>query len=141
MVSLLDVNVLVALAWPSHMHHERAHAWFGEHSRDGWATCPITQCGFVRVSSNPAVFRDAVTPSEAASLLSAMASHRSHSFWPDSVSFFEPPVTATAITGYRQVTDFYLVRLASSNGGRVATFDSGLRMHAERDDLVSVIGV
>lgn len=54
MVALLDVNVLVALFDPAHVHHDAAHAWFGEHCAQGWATCALTENGLVRVLSNPA---------------------------------------------------------------------------------------
>jgi predicted nucleic acid-binding protein len=50
---LLDTNLLIALAWPQHVHHGEAHAWFGKVARGAWATCPITQLGFIRISSNP----------------------------------------------------------------------------------------
>ena len=54
-VSLLDVNVLLALAWPTHVHHLAAHRWFAENHDAGWATCPLTQLGFVRLAMQPAV--------------------------------------------------------------------------------------
>ncbi|MBD3241635.1 MAG: VapC toxin family PIN domain ribonuclease [Chitinivibrionales bacterium] len=126
MVSLLDVNVLVALAWPNHLHHDRAHEWFGAHSHEGWATCPVTQCGFVRVSSNPAVFRDAVMPVDAARVLAAMTSHRHHRFWPCDLPFSDAvSACAGTLTGHRQVTDCYLLGLAVQRGGRLVTFDGG----------------
>jgi predicted nucleic acid-binding protein len=65
---LLDVNVLLALAWPSHEFHASAHHWWiGSGKR--WATCALTELGFIRLSSNPSFTRDAVTPYEAAALL------------------------------------------------------------------------
>ena len=62
MVRLLDINLLIALAWPSHVHHRQAHAWFAENAPSGWATCPFTQCGFVRISSNPQIIPEADSP-------------------------------------------------------------------------------
>jgi uncharacterized protein len=38
---LLDVNVLVALLDPAHLHHDAAHAWFEVKREGGWATCPF----------------------------------------------------------------------------------------------------
>jgi toxin-antitoxin system PIN domain toxin len=78
--ALLDTNVLLALAWPNHQHHAAAHAWFAQNASTGWATCALTQLGFVRLSSNPAYTRSSVTPSEAASLLHEMTVHPSHDF-------------------------------------------------------------
>jgi predicted nucleic acid-binding protein len=59
MISLLDVNVLIALAWPNHIHHRLASRWFDRNRKSGWATCPLTQSGFVRVSSNAHILSDA----------------------------------------------------------------------------------
>jgi uncharacterized protein len=44
-VSLLDVNVLIALIDPAHEFHGSAHAWFKRNRQNGWATCPITENG------------------------------------------------------------------------------------------------
>jgi toxin-antitoxin system PIN domain toxin len=69
MICLLDVNLLVALAWPNHVHHAAALGWFRRNQATGWATCPLTQSGFVRVSSNSAMVSDARSPQEAIQLL------------------------------------------------------------------------
>ena len=61
-VGLLDANMLIALAWPSHVHHREAHEWFAANQSAGWATCPLTRCAFVRVSSNPKIIPEAVVP-------------------------------------------------------------------------------
>jgi len=53
--ALLDVNVLVALAWPTHLHHEPAHHWFHRRRINGWATCTLTQIAFVRLSCQPSI--------------------------------------------------------------------------------------
>jgi hypothetical protein len=42
MTALLDVNVLIALGWPDHVHHAAARHWFGQSCSNGWATTPIT---------------------------------------------------------------------------------------------------
>jgi len=81
MVSLLDVNVLLALAWPNHQHHRLAEDWFLSHARGGWATCCLTELGFVRLSSNPAYSRDAVSPADAIELLAELREAGKHHFW------------------------------------------------------------
>jgi toxin-antitoxin system PIN domain toxin len=127
MVRLLDLNVLVALAWPSHIFHDAAHRWFGAHAARGWATCPMTQCGFVRLSSNRAIIPYAVSPKEAVKLLAEMTSHKGHRFWPDDIPFHEVQRHSfRLLLGHRQVTDAYLAALAHRHGGRLATFDKGL---------------
>lgn len=124
MTFLLDLNLLIALAWPSHIHHDPAHAWFEREASPGWATCPLTQLGFVRLSSNPAFTSDAVSPTEALSLLKGITAMDGHEFWSDDVDC----VSATfadgmRITGHRQVTDAYLISLARARSGCLATLD------------------
>lgn len=121
---LLDTNVLVALLWPSHVHHTVAVKWFTRHRPEGWASCPLTQSGFVRIVSNPAFSRDAVTPREAASLLLANTGASDHVFWPDELPFTDSTAFAGArLVGHQQVTDAYLLGLALRRGGVLATLD------------------
>ena len=127
MIHLLDVNLLIALAWPTHTHHAAAHAWFGPRAADGWATCPITQCGFVRISSNPKIIPAAATPDVAVNALRQMIGNPHHVFWPDDVMFTDETfVQHAALKGHRQVTDLYLVALALRHGGALATADAAL---------------
>ncbi len=123
-MTLLDVNALVALAWDSHVHHARMRAWFAENSSGGWATCPLTESGFVRVSSNPHVLPAAIDVDSARSVLSALRARDSHRFLTDDVSLSDGDVPG--IVGYRQVTDAHLLTLARRRGVRVVTFDSGM---------------
>lgn len=125
-VHLLDVNVLVALAWPNHVHHRRALAWFKKHQEAGWATCPLTQSGFVRVSSHRRAIPEARSPREAIHLLVRIVSLPHHRFWEDDVSLARTEeVPRERIAGHRQVTDAHLLALALRRKGRVATFDRG----------------
>ncbi len=127
MISLLDINVLVALAWPNHVHHERAMAHFADLQAGGWATCPTTQGGFVRISSNHRVVPEARSPAECALLLRRIVGLEGHVFWPDDVSWIDSPfVDLERIVGYRQVTDAHLLALALRHGGRIVTFDRSL---------------
>ncbi len=52
-IYLLDINLLLALTDPMHVHHELSHQWFAKKGRKGWATCPLTENGFVRIASHP----------------------------------------------------------------------------------------
>jgi len=124
---LLDLNVLIALAWPSHLHHSAAHHWFVEHQGVGWATCPITQSGFVRLSSNPKILPEAVSPRQALQLLKQITTLPHHVFWKDSVELNNAIVFQQGnIIGYRQITDAYLLSLAIHNNGCLLSFDQGL---------------
>ena len=126
--ALLDLNILTALLWPTHEHHDAAHRWFSNHAHGRWATCPFTQLGFVRITSNPAFSRDALSPTEATVLLAENLTHPRHEFWADGL---QVPAAITGmearLQGYRQVTDAYLLALAHRHKGVLATFDRGLR--------------
>ena len=127
MIALLDVNVLIALAWPNHIHHGAGHTWFAGWS-SGWATTPVTESGFVRVSSNTAATTSAVRPVDAIALLQRMRELPRHEFWPDSIeAVVGDHLAATRVLGHRQVTDAHMLAVAIDNGGTVATFDHGLR--------------
>ena len=127
MIGLPDVNVLVALAWPNHVHHERARAWFDENHQRGWATCPVTESGFVRVSSNRKVVPAARRPGEAILLLREMTSRRGHVFWADDTSIARSRwVAAERLVGHGQVTDAHLVALCLERKGCLVTFDGGV---------------
>ena len=127
MIRLLDVNVLVALAWPNHVHHSRALRWFIPRRDDGWATCPVTESGFVRVSSNVRVIPDARTPAQAIHLLQQIRQQPGHTFWEDDVSPVDSDATPfERVVGYQQVTDAHLLTLATRRCGILATFDRGV---------------
>lgn len=143
MTRLLDVNVLIALAWPNHVHHGSAHAWFRATEAEGWATSPITEVGFLRVSTNPAAIPTAVSPAEAGEVLRAMTALPGHAFWPDATRLIHAPALALRqLAGHRQVTDAHLIALCDANGGRLATFDRRLvAPGSDQSALVELIPV
>jgi toxin-antitoxin system PIN domain toxin len=132
-VALLDVNALIALAWDSHVHHARMRAWFAESSSGGWATCPLTESGFVRVSSNPQALPVAIGIHAARAVLSALRARDSHRFLTDDVSINDSDVPR--VTGHRQVTDAHLLTLARRRGVRLVTFDAGMLALSEGRDV------
>ena len=136
---LLDVNALVALAWDSHVHHARMHTWFVDHGHRAWATCPITESGFVRVSSNPKVLPSAIGVDAALAVLSALRGVAGHRFLSDDVSLTDGDVPA--VTGHRQVTDAHLLTLARRRGVCLVTFDAAiLALGGGRDvELLTVL--
>lgn len=121
---LLDVNLLVALFDPSHVHHDLAHDWFEDNRARGWATCSVTENGFIRVLSNPA-YRGGGTRSETlVAMLKKFCASGHHQFWRDAVSLTDPSIfNASFLHGHRQITDVHLLGLAMSMQGRLATFD------------------
>jgi toxin-antitoxin system PIN domain toxin len=124
---LLDVNLLVALSWPQHPFHETAQEWFSRASRHGWATCPFTQAGFVRIISNPALTAGAVTPEQAAQTLADNLGHRYHRFWPADIGYAQAlEILGVPLVGHRQVTDAYLLALAIHYQGKLVTLDRAL---------------
>jgi uncharacterized protein len=120
---LLDVNVLVAMAWPRHSAHSAVQRWLAREGRKGWASCPFTQSGFVRIISNPAFSRDALAPEQALSLLRANLEHPAHQFWPAGITVNEALAKVGKVVGHQQITDAYLLGLAIHNRGRLATLD------------------
>jgi hypothetical protein len=121
---LLDTNLLIALLWPSHERHGLAVKWFTRHRAKGWATCPLTEAGFVRIVSNPAFSRDAVQPREALHVLTANTAAKDHIFWPDELPIAEAVAfTGIRLMGHQQVPDAYLLGLAIRRGGVLATLD------------------
>jgi toxin-antitoxin system PIN domain toxin len=144
LVPLLDVNVLIALFDPDHIHHDLAHDWFAEHRGAGWATCPITENGLVRVLSHPRYAAEVSGVPDLIERLRAFRSSGHHHFWPDAVSLCDGKLFKTAsVRGHAFVTDLYLVGLAVRRGGRLATFDRTIPVTAVRGatrETVLVIG-
>jgi toxin-antitoxin system PIN domain toxin len=139
---LLDVNVLLALAWPHHQFFPTARKRLESH-RGRWATCALTELGFIRLSANPRVVGQHRTPADAAGLLAVMTADPKHVY----IEVMPSPVEATrspsfnSILGHRQVTDLYLLGLAERNHARLVTFDSRIRELAGDGDRVEVLSV
>ena len=122
--ALLDVNVLVALFDPDHVHHEAAHGWFATSRSRGWATCPLTENGLVRILSNPAYAGIHETSASVATRLALFRESGHHTFWPDDLSVTDERHFAwTGSVTHGLLTDVYLLALATHHGGRLATFD------------------
>ncbi len=141
MTDLLDVNLLISLAWPNHIHHAPARAWFLARGSEPWATTPVTEAGFVRVSANSSAIPTAVTPGEATSLLGQMREVQGHVFLPDDVELVVGSEHALAgrIVGHRQVTDAHLLALARRHGARLATLDRAVTALAGEDASAVVL--
>lgn len=132
MRALLDVNVLIAMFDEEHVHYVRVHKWWADNRTAGWASCPLTQNGFVRVLSQPS-YSNPISASAALVLLSDATTQHEHSFWPDDISLTDPQLFDHAhILGPKQLTDIYLLALAVKNGGRFATLDSAIPLAAVR---------
>lgn len=119
--ALPDVNVLVALTNPAHVHHERAHRWLS--SVTTFATTPVTEAGLVRLLMNPAVVGQEVTGPRALDILSRLRSDGRARFLPDATSLARATVDPIGLAGYRQVTDLHLVNLAARHDAVLVTFD------------------
>ena len=132
MISLLDVNVLVAVTQPAHVHHAAASEWLQRQQLEGWASTPLTELGLLRLSCNSKVTVPALTPAEGVALIEALREDVGHRFWPDSLQVGEEDVDWSTIRTHRQITDARLVALARANSGRLATFDTALaRTHGD----------
>lgn len=132
MRALLDINVLLALFDADHVHHGLARDWLTAHIVDGWASCPITQNGFVRIVGQSA-YPKPRPPAVAIAMLREATTTPHHVFWPDDASILDAErIDASRIHGPRQLTDVYLLALAQSHGGRFVTFDHGVPVTALR---------
>lgn len=128
--ALLDINVLLALLDSDHIEHERARAWIDREITSGWASCAITQNGFVRVISQPR-YPSPVSPKEAIDVLDQACSEPHHLFWPCDTSLLDvSAIDRTRLLGARQVTDAYLLALATRHDGRFVTFDRSVPVAA-----------
>lgn len=140
--ALLDVNVLIALHDQQHVHHDVAARWFEQHARHGWASCPLTQNGCVRIMTQPG-YPNAAPLAEVLPMLARSCTHASHQFWPDDISLLDAGrMHHGRMHGHRQLTDLYLLALAVAHQGRFVTFDARIPLNAVRgasaEHLVSI---
>jgi toxin-antitoxin system PIN domain toxin len=124
--NLLDVNFLVALAWPNHIAHSRAVSWFLENRDTPFATCPMTEAGFVRISMNPLIVTEHISAGGAVAMLEKYRIGYKHVFWPDTLAIGEALSAFKHISGHRQITDSYLLALAIAYNGTLISFDGGI---------------
>lgn len=142
MAALLDVNALIALVDSDHVEHLAMEKWFLKHHRWGWATCPLSENGMVRVLSQAAYPSGQRTPAEAVQILKALkaAFDDSYEFWPDDVSLSDGKIfNETLIAGPRQVTDVYLLGLAMRHKASIVSFDRALAWQGVRGASASMI--
>jgi len=134
MRALLDVNFIIALLDPDHAFHERAHAWWAANMKRGWASCPLTENGVVRIMSNPNYSEKArFTPGDLIGRLRKFAGQSNYEFWPDEISLRDEKIfAAERIHSSRQLTDLYLLALAVEHDGRLVTFDHGIPLSGVR---------
>ena len=126
-VYLLDVNVLIALVDPAHIQHDLAHEWFARVGRKGFATCPLTENGLVRIIGHPRYPNSPGPPSAVAAALIAIRSLPGHAFWADSITLVDNPwIDLERLSSHGRVTDTYLLALALENAGKLATMDPKL---------------
>lgn len=129
---LLDANLLIALTHAAHVHHAVAHTWFAQRPTRAWATCALTQLAFVRLTSNPHVVGERISPEQAMQALATMTGQPQHTYWDESP---EPlamrTLNSAALVGHRQVTDAYLLGLTAHKGQCLATLDRGLVSFAQ----------
>jgi toxin-antitoxin system PIN domain toxin len=133
-VALLDVNVLIALIDPYHIHHEAADNWFADNRQQGWATSAITENGLLRVICNPSYQGTRATLKDGIASLRRLCEMRGHVFWSELLSIRDSRILRwNHVQGHRQLTDLYLLALAVVNRGRLATFDSAISILAISD--------
>ena len=129
---LLDVNALLALLDPEHTGHEVVSRWFDENRQSGWCTCPLTENGFVRISSHPS-YANSVPLGLAVSTLREATLANDHEHWPDDVSILDPETfDHSRLHGHKQISDAYLLALAVRRDGSLVTLDRSVPLSAVR---------
>jgi len=128
---LLDVNLLLALSDPMHVHHESAHRWFAKKGRQAWATCPLTENGFIRIASHPNYPNRPGDVTAVVAILRQLCETTGHHFWPEESSILQV-LEPEAIITHVQVTDVYLLGLAVHKKGKLATLDQRIPVDALR---------
>ena len=123
MTRLLDVNLLMALLWENHEQHERARRWLAAVVE--FASCPVCQLGFVRISAHP-MLGFGMSPDQAFGILRRFLADPRHLFIPDDLSCEDRGLLTERIPGSNDVTDHYLAGLARHHGFTLATFDGPL---------------
>jgi uncharacterized protein len=124
---LLDVNLLIAILDPDHVHHDLALGWYNDIGYQDWATCPIVQNGVVRIVGSQGYASVPFGCTEVANILAEWCAVPEHRFWPDNVSLLDKTIVDRAgLTSPDRITDVYLLALAATNGGRLATLDRRL---------------
>lgn len=132
MRALFDVSMLLALFDPGHVHHRLAMTWWRENRAGGWASCPLTQHGFLRIASQPS-YTNPIALSDAIATFKKQIERGGHEFWPDDISILDDVhVDRTRLLGPKQLTDVYLLALAVKHGGRLVTLDRSLYWQAAR---------
>jgi uncharacterized protein len=124
---LLDLNVLIALTESAHVHYHRAHDWFNSSGKADWGVCPLTEAGFIRVTTNPAYRPVARSMGQALAILAMFKAYPGYSFWKIDKSWVALTAPfARRIVGHLQVTDAYLLGLAIEKNGLLVTFDKAI---------------
>lgn len=119
---LLDINLLLALSDPMHVHHESAHIWFAETGQRAWATCPLTENGFIRIASHPNYPNRPGDVPAVLAIFRRLCEAPGHRFWSEDVNILQILEPAAIIT-HAQITDVYLLGLAVHKSGKLATLD------------------
>jgi toxin-antitoxin system PIN domain toxin len=141
--ALLDVNVLIALFDPDHIHHDIAHDWFAHARHGGWATCPVTELALVRTISNPDYWPGAERTGEIVERLRQFRASGDHQFWRDTLELTDEIFKLAWLHVHSQLTDVYLLGLAVKRNGRLATFDRTIPLAAvagATEETVVVVG-
>lgn len=128
---LLDINLLLALADPMHIHHDAAHRWFAGYGQHSWATCPLTENGFVRIASHPNYPNRPGDVPAVFAILRQLCEAPGHLFWAEDISILEI-LEPNAIITHAQITDVYLAGLAVHKKGKLATLDQHIPSDAVR---------
>jgi toxin-antitoxin system PIN domain toxin len=114
---LLDVNILIAGIWDSHIHHEIVFEWLKGREI---VLCPLAEMGFLRISTHPGGYNFSMEVARQG--LKRFRTDRKAMLITDDLDVFNSNPKTSA-----QVPDHYLADLAAQHGLKLATLDTGLK--------------
>ncbi len=143
LITLLDVNVLIAICDGHHVDHIRASEWFAQNAERGWATCPFVQNGVIRIMSQTA-YPNARPIGQVIRQVRTICESRHHHFWANDLSILDASkITHQHLLGNKQITDVYLLALAVQNAGRFLTIDGKIPLQAvngaKKENLINLV--
>jgi uncharacterized protein len=122
---LLDVNALLALGVREHEFHERTAKWVDSCGKsDSFATCAITELGFLRVLIQAQYLGSTLALGQKVLRLLKASSRFRFDFLADDQDASQLPQW---VKWPKQITDGHLVALARAHGEVLATLDQGVR--------------
>ena len=121
---LLDVNALLALLDPMHVHHEAAHDWYGKRPQRRLLTCSHVENGVIRVASQPKYPNCLGTSGRVREAVQKFIRQARPERCDQEVTLVDDNVLLRPeLLTPSRISNLYLLALAAAHAARLATFD------------------